>query len=400
MRVCMLGYTFYETDSRVRQYARALVERGDEVDFIGLGRRVQTAEDVVEGVRIFRIQPRQFDEKGKVSYLFKLLRFLVSSSMLLSRKHLRNRYDLIHIHSVPDFLVFAACLPRLTGAKVVLDIHDVLPELFAAKFNAPPGSLSFQSLLLVERLCAAFAHHVIIANDIWREKLISRSLRPSKCTTILNYPRNIVPHGRNRPEARSRFIILYPGSLNYHQGVDIAIQAFALVKNLIPESEFHIYGEGAESENIVRLIQHLGLEERVFLRPHVPHEEILRIMENADLGVDPKRTDGFANEALGGKIFEFMALGVPAIVSDSRTNKYYFNESVVRFCRGGDAADLAQSILALHKDNDATSRLVQNAHEFVLGYEWDVRMSIYLKLVDSLVQSTKKMQARKLDFIL
>jgi glycosyltransferase involved in cell wall biosynthesis len=328
------------------------------------------------------------------------MRFLASSSLLLSSKHFRNRYDLIHIHSVPDFLVFAACLPRLTGAKIVLDIHDVLPELFAAKFNIPPGSLTFQSLLLVEKLCAAFAHHVIIANDIWREKLICRSLTPSKCTTILNYPMHIVPQGCNRQEARSRFIILYPGSLNYHQGVDIAIQAFALVKNLIPESEFHIYGEGAELGNIVRLIQHLGLEERVFLRPHVPHEEILRIMENADLGIDPKRTDGFANEALGGKIFEFMALGVPVIVSDSRTNKYYFNESVVRFCRGGDAAGLAQSILALHEDKDATSRQVQNAHEFVQGYEWDVRMSIYLKLVDSLVQSTRKIQARKFESIL
>src|SRR5271169_6075761 len=110
MRVCMLGYTVYETDSRVRQYARALVERGDEVDFIGLGQEREPAEDVVEAVRIFRLQRRQFDEKGKASYLFKLLRFLASSSMLLSSKHLRNRYDLIHVHSVPDFLVFAAWL--------------------------------------------------------------------------------------------------------------------------------------------------------------------------------------------------------------------------------------------------------------------------------------------------
>src|SRR5271170_7006533 len=303
MRVCMLGYTVYEIDSRVRQYARALVERGDEIDFIGLGKEGQSAQDVIEGVRIFRIQGRGYDEKGKVSYLVKLLRFLASSSMLLSRKHLQDRYDLVHIHSVPDFLVLAAWLPRLTGAKIVLDIHDVIPELYAAKFNAPPGSLSFQSLLLVERLSAAFAHHVIIANDIWKEKLTSRSLRASKCTTILNYPMHMVAHGCNRKKTNPKFIILYPGSLNYHQGVDIAIHAFALVKDSIPEAEFHIYGEGAEFENIVRLIQHLRLEKHVFLRPYVAHEGILRIMELADLGVDPKRTEGFANEALGGKIF-------------------------------------------------------------------------------------------------
>ena len=397
MRVCMLGYTFYEIDSRVRQYAKALSERGDEVDFVGLGREGQLAEEVVEGVRIFRIQRRQFDEKGKVSYLFKLLRFLASSSMLLSRKHLRNRYDLIHIHSVPDFLVFAAWLARLTGVKIVLDIHDVVPEFYASKFKVPPGSLSYGSLLLVEKLCAAFADHVIVANDVWREKLISRSLKPSKCTTILNYPMHIVPQGHARHEARSKFIILYPGSLNHHQGVDIAIQAFALVKDLIPQSEFHIYGQGSEFENILWQIQQLGLEKRVFLRPQVSHEEILRIIESADLGVDPKRTDGFANEALGGKIFEFMALAVPMVVSDTVTNKHYFNDSVVRFCRGGDAQDLAHSILALHGDKDATRRLVQNASEFVRGYEWDVRIPIYLQLVDSLALSARKMHTRKLE---
>ncbi len=137
MRVCMLGYTFYELDSRVRQYARALAERGDEVDFIGLRKENQAAEDVAEGVQIFRIQGREYNEKGRISYLFKLLRFLASSSLLLSTKHFHKRYDLIHIHSVPDFLVFAAWLPRFTGAKVVLDIHDDVPEFYATKFNAP-----------------------------------------------------------------------------------------------------------------------------------------------------------------------------------------------------------------------------------------------------------------------
>ena len=395
MRICMVGYTFYEIDSRVRQYARALIERGDQVDFIGLRREEQPTENVVEGVRVFRIQGREYNETAKISYLFKLLRFLASSTMLLSKEHLRNPYDLIHIHTVPDFLVFAAWLPKLTGAKIVLDIHDIVPELYATKFDTPPASLPFQSLLLMEKLCVAFANHVIIANDIWREKLISRCVKASKCTTILNYPIGVVPKGRGEQKINSKFIVLYPGSLNHHQGVDVAIRAIALIKDRIPELEFHIYGEGAEFENIARLIQQLGLERHVFLQPYVSHEEILRIMEHADLGVDPKRTDGFANEAFGTKIFEFMALGVPVVVSDTRTNKYYFNESVVRFCRGGDAEDLARSILALHENEETTSHQVQTASHFVRGYEWGVRKSIYLELVDSLTRSPTKNGTQK-----
>jgi glycosyltransferase involved in cell wall biosynthesis len=395
MRVCMLGYTFYEIDSRVRQYARALVERGDEVEFIGLRKPGQPAEDIVEGVRVFRIQERSFDEKGKLSYLFKLLRFFAKSAIVMSRHNLRHRYDVVHVHSVPDFLVFAAWLPKLTGATIVLDIHDVVPEFYATKFNAPQGSLTFQLLLLMEKLCAGFADHVIVANDIWREKLITRAAQASKCTTILNHPVHIVPHGPAQQKRHSQFIILYPGSLNYHQGVDIALHAFALVKNSIPGSEFHIYGEGAESENIGRLIQHLGLEKQAFLRPYVSQEEILRIMENADLGVDPKRTDGFADEAFGGKIFEFMALGIPVVVSETRANKHYFSDSVVRFCRGGDPADLARSILALYQDKETTNCMVRNASEFVRQFEWDAQKSVYLDLVDSLARPAKKIREHR-----
>lgn len=395
MRVCMLGYTFYEVDSRVQQYARALVGRGDEVDFVGLGRRGQKPEEVIEGVRIFRIQEREFDEKSKITYLFRLSQFLARSSVCLSWLHLQNRYDIIHVHSVPDFLVFAALFPKLTGAKVILDIHDVIPEFYATKFDAPPGSFSFQSLLLLEKVCAAFADHVIIANDIWREKLISRSLRASKCTTFLNYPLYIAPRRTNLQKTNSKFIILFPGTLNYHQGVDIAVRAVGLVKDSIPELAFHIYGDGREARNILSLIQQLGLEKQVFLHPAVSHEEIATIMESADLGVDPKRTDGFANEALGGKIFEYMACGVPAIVSDTQVNKHYFNESVVRFCRGGDPQDLAKSILFLYQNKDTTRDLVENASEFVNRYRWDIQKTIYLTLANSLALSSKKVRAQK-----
>jgi len=198
--------------NRVRQYAETLVERGDHVDFVGLRKQGQPAEEVVEGVHVFRIQPREYTEKGRLSYLSRLLRFLMKPMVFLSRKHLRNHYDLIHVHSIPDFEVFAAWLPKLTGAKVILDIHDVVPELYATKFKTLMGSLPFKSLLLMEKLSAAFSDHVIIANDIWRAKLISRSVRKAKCTTILNCPIRLVRERRSDRGDNSKFIILYPGT--------------------------------------------------------------------------------------------------------------------------------------------------------------------------------------------
>jgi glycosyltransferase involved in cell wall biosynthesis len=389
----MLGYTFYEVDSRVQQYSRALVARGDEVEFVGLRKPGQPAEGTLEGVRIFGIQDREYDEKRKVTYLFKLLQFLTRASLLLSRRHLRQRYDIIHVHNVPDFLVFAAWFPKLAGAKIILDIHDVTPEFYVTKFNVPPGCATFQALLFLEKICTAFSDHVIIANDIWREKLISRCLAASKCTTLLNYPMYFVPDRPTRQKIDSRFTILYPGSLNHHQGVDIAVRALASMKDSIPDCEFHIFGEGGYSKNIAGLIEQFGLEKNVILHPPVSHEEIVQIMQSFDLGVDPKRADGFANEALGGKIFEFMACGLPAIVSDTQANKRYFSEHVVRFCRSDDPEDFAKSILAFYHDRESMNQLARNASKFVHSYQWDVQKSVYLALVDSLVRSPKKVSA-------
>src|SRR5947207_1423231 len=197
------------------------------------------------GIRVFQIQRREINERHRLTYLFRLALFFMRSTALLTTRHLRRPYDLFHIHSVPDFLVFTAWLPKLMGAKVILDIHDLLPEFYADKFRTPRNSLIPRFLVAVERASAAFADHVIVANHPWRDKLLSRSIRdPQKCTTILNFPDASIFFRRGLPKTNSKFVILYPGSLNHHQGVDLAIRAFALIRNDAPNAEFHIYGEG------------------------------------------------------------------------------------------------------------------------------------------------------------
>src|SRR5271166_1449923 len=174
MRACMLGYAFYETDNRVRRYAEALVRRGDEVDAIVLRREGQVSFEVINGVNVCRIQKRVRDERSPFSHLRKVMMFLLRSAWALTLRHLRARYDIIHVHSVPDFEVFATIVPRLMGAQVILDIHDIVPEFYASKFKVSERSLVFRLLLMVEKLSAAYSNHVIISNHLWRTKLIRR----------------------------------------------------------------------------------------------------------------------------------------------------------------------------------------------------------------------------------
>src|SRR5258708_19201671 len=105
MKICMLAYSFYEADARIKQYATALVERGDTVDVIALRQPGQPARSVLNGVNVFRIQNRMINERGPLSYLVRILRFLLLSAGFIARRQFSERYNLIHVHSVPDFLV-------------------------------------------------------------------------------------------------------------------------------------------------------------------------------------------------------------------------------------------------------------------------------------------------------
>jgi glycosyltransferase involved in cell wall biosynthesis len=383
----MVGYTFYESDNRVRRYAETLARRGDNVDVVSLRQEGQSSKDVINGVNVFRIQRRVVSEKGRFTYLGKLLLFFMRSMFFLTREQIRARYDLIHVHSVPDFEVFAALFAKFTGSRIILDIHDIVPEFYVSKFNTSQDSLTFKLLIAMERMSAAFSDHVIAANHIWEKRLRERSVRGSKCTTILNFPDNYVFHRRGRNRTDDRFIILYPGTLNYHQGVDIAVRALSLIKAEAPKAELHIYGEGEQLDFLKSLIAELGLEGRVFLRGMVPFDQITSIIENSDLGIVPKRKNTFGNEAFSTKTLEFMSLGVPVIVPDTDIDLYYFNDSVVSFFRGNDEKSLADAMLLLIKNPALRQELTRNADEFVKKYTWDENKGGYLDLVDSLVNS-------------
>ena len=386
MKICMLAYSFYETDARIKQYATALVERGDSVDVIALRHPGQPTRCVLNGVNVFRIRTRTINERGPLTYLLRIMRFLLVAAAFIARRHLSQRYHLIHVHSVPDFLVFAAIVPKLLGSPVILDIHDVLPEFYASKFRVPHGSFLFQCMALVERLSIAFANHAIVANHLWCERVAARCGMPQKCSPIRNYPARGLFSPNTRTRSNGKFLITYPGSLNWHQGVDVAITAFAKIKDKIPDAEFHIYGEGPAKESLIRLAHTLGLEDRVLFHGLLPTEQIAQVMANTDLAVEPKRaTSHFGNEALSMKIFEFMAVGVPLVVSRTRIHQYYYSDALVRYYDNDDETELAANIVLLRNNSDLRKTQVANALKYVEAHSWDVDRYQYLGIVDALV---------------
>ena len=386
MRICMLAYAFYESDMRILRYAKSLVQRGDAVDVIALRRDGAATFELLDGVKVYRVQARERNEKGAMDYALRIARFMAVSAAVLAAKHLKEPYDVVHVHSVPDVLVFSALIPKLLRAKVILDIHDILPEFFASKFNVSKNSLKYRAMLVAERASAWFSNHVIIANDLWRPRLIARSVSESQCTSIINYPDDQLFQPRRWSPRNSQFCITYPGTLNAHQGVDIAIKAVGILQAEMPDLKFHIYGEGPDKPALMALSEQLGLAGAVSFHDFLPCDEIPQMMALSDAAVVPKKaSSAFGNEAMSTKIMEFMSLGVPVVASRTKVDTFYHDDSRVLFFNSEDPHDLAEALRRLRRDQGLGEELSRNGLVYMQNNGWAQKQEIYLGLVDSLV---------------
>lgn len=392
-RIGMIVYSDYRRDNRVIRYAEALTGRGDVVEVIALRNRPsQPSSEKAGAVQVYRLRGRYSkNQRSRNEYLLPLLWFGAAAMLRMTWRHFRHRYDLVHVHNMPDFLVFAAWFPRLTGAKVILDVHDIMPEFYASKFHKADGALGVRVLKTIENAAARFANHVIISNHLWRQPFVSRSAPEAKCSVFINhvdqslfYRRN---HGGNGNGNGHPRVILFPGGLQWHQGLDIAIRAMPAVLERIPEAEFHIYGDGGMKAELVALTRELGLLESVRFFDPRPISDIAEVMARADLGVVPKRADSFGNEAYSTKIMEFMSLGVPVVVSSTKIDRYYFNDTVARFFESGNPDALAEAIVDVLRNTELRQGLIANALEYAGQNSWQRRQRAYLKLVDDLIEN-------------
>src|SRR5690242_15618405 len=157
----MVGYTYYETDPRVIREAEAVIEAGFEVDFLALRRPGSPVQEVIHGVQVIRVNQSKYRGKGYLSYLIAYLSFFRRCLISITRLFIKRHYGVIHVNNMPDFLVFSTIVAWMFGSKIILDIHDPMPNTFASKFRGKERGFFYRILLWQERLSAAYCARVI-----------------------------------------------------------------------------------------------------------------------------------------------------------------------------------------------------------------------------------------------
>jgi len=385
MRVGMLTYSHYEFDNRVRRYAESLAMRGDEVEILSVSLGAGGPRDtILDGVKITHLVDKTQFRGSTTAYIWQVFKFALTAFGIVTKRALKRPYDVVHVHNMPDLIVYSALVARLRGARLILDLHDLVPELFMDKRKGGMSKPIGMVLRWEEKLSAAFAQHVIVSNHLWLDTIEARSARKEKCSVFVNNVDGRIFYPRPRTRTDARRIILFHGSLSRHQGVDLVIRALPAVLRRVPQAVLQIYGEGSERESLEKLTVELGLQQAVELKSSVQLHEIPQIVANADAGVVAKRADSFGNLAYSTKILEFMSQGVPVILSRTKVDQYYFDDTVARFFTSGDVAELTEALIAVLTDAEYRDRLRTNATKLVAKSNWETRRPDYYKLVDTL----------------
>src|SRR5690348_5462335 len=187
-RVAMVTFSAYPADPRPRRAAEALISEGMHIDVICLRESAnESRRSIVNGVHVLRI-PLAHRRRGALSYAYNYSAFLVVAALILAVRTLRQKYDLVYVHNMPDILVLSSLVPKICGAKVILDMHDPMPELMTTIFNCRKNSAIVRLLKCCESWSMAQAHLVITVNEACKRIFSSRSCSPEKLAVIMNTP--------------------------------------------------------------------------------------------------------------------------------------------------------------------------------------------------------------------
>ncbi|NOS80985.1 MAG: glycosyltransferase [Nitrospira sp.] len=376
-RMAVVSFSPFPGDPRPRRAAEAFARAGMKVEAICLMEGESPKRDTFKDIEIDRISIKKI-RNSKAWYVFQYCLFIFIAFAKLAFRSLTQRYHVVHIHNMPDVLVIAALVPKLLGAKVILDLHDPMPELMMTIFNLRRESLGVRLMAWLEKWSIARANVVLTVNRACEKLFVSRSCSASKVCVVMNSPdEKIFKYSpaqiakRHSDGANVPFVIMYHGTLEDRNGVDIAVEALGKMRQLVPAAELRIYGHRTPFlDHVMATISDKGLEKAVqYLGPR-RLEQLTEAIRECDVGVIPNKRSIFTEINTPTRIFEYLALGKPVVAPRAPGIQDYFSEDSLVYFNLGEADDLALKLTWVALNQQEALEVASRGQAVYLEHAW------------------------------
>ena len=387
----MVVHAYYEGDARVRRYGESLAAMGHHVDVLALRAPDKAKREDLRGVHVERL-PLSRRRGGTLRYLFEYVWFTLLCGLVLTWRC--RRYDVVHVHNMPDFLVFAAFWPRLLGCVVLLDVHDLMPEVYCSKFKTGIGHPGIWPIRVQEWISHRFASACVFATERFRQGAIARrTVRADRSIAVMNAADTTLfdrhKHPWRGPQTPGEFVILYLGTVSHRHGVDQCVRVLPLAAKFVPGIKLVIHSKLAEAEGkplqeLRELAQQLGVADRIEIRPSLLLQDVPAAMSRASVGVFTPHMDVHIDMALSLKVPEFVAMDVPVVAVRTSIMTSLFAEDEVAMFADGDHAAFAAVLARLHAEPTFGREMAMRARRFTRERAWENEFAGYVRLLERL----------------
>jgi glycosyltransferase involved in cell wall biosynthesis len=363
-------------DRRVWQEATTLHANGYGVSIIcPTGKGYEKHYEEINGIHIYRYD-LPMEAEGAKGYAIEYSAALWHTFRLAWKVKREQGFDVVHACNPPDLLFLIGGFFKLfSGKKFLFDHHDINPELYEAKFGR--RDFFWKLMVWLERMTFKTADVSIATNESYKKIAIERGgMNPDKVYVVRSGPMldrlKIIPPVESLKHGR-RYLVGYVGVMGKQEGIDLLLQAARhIVKEMGREDvHFGLVGGGTSLDEMKQMAADLGIAEYVTFTGRVPDQDLLEMLNTADVCVNPDVSNEMNDKSTMNKIMEYMALGKPVVQFDLTEGRFSAQEASL-YAEKNDPVDMARKIVELLDDPERRARMGEFGRNRVVNeLEWD-----------------------------
>ena len=359
-------------DRRVWQEATTLKENGAKVTIIcpkmkGYNKRYE----IIDDIEIFRHPLRE--GKGVLGYLVEYTQAIFWEFLLSWRIFFKNRFHIIHGCNPPDLIFLTALFFKPFGVKYIFDHHDINPELYISKFEKK--GFFYNLMVLFEKLTFKTAKYSIATNESYKKIAIERGkMKPEDVQVVRSGPkldRLKLMQPTEELKKGKRYLIGYIGVIGEQEGLDLLLESAKYILSKRSDVHFAIVGGGTHLDEIKNLTSQMNLSNSFDYYGRVDDETMLKVLNTADVCVNPDKPTAMNDLSTMNKIMEYMALKKPIVQYTLKEGNFSAGNASL-YAKNTDPLDFGDKIMYLLDHENERKKMGEFGYNRVINeLSWD-----------------------------
>lgn len=381
MRILMLLERDFPPDERVEKEIASLIKQGFFIDIATYTFSNKAPVEKHNGYTIYRRDISKFYYKLSAAAL--ILPFYFNFwRKFIAELFKSTRYDVIHVHDLPLSKV-AYEFKRKYGVKLIFDQHEFYSNwiIHTAHYNKGIGKVvkQFSNWARYEQKYLNKADLVITVEEPLRQSYLSeRGINPDKIITVPNTPSSGVFNLDNINSAvadkyKNDFVIFYAGGIDVLRGLDLIIRSLPAISIKISNVKFVIAGKVSGGFNPLELAKKYGVEHYIEMVGWLTLSEMASYIVASKVCIfTPPANRDEINKTIATKIYQYIALGKPVIVSSAKMMREFVeNNKIGLAVEDVDSVGFSEAIFKLAFDDELYHTLSENCLKTAESYQWE-----------------------------